>query len=140
MKQTKNYQLPQWEESDRIMMKDFNGAMEKIDTALGDTPKIVYGTYTGDGEAVRKVDLPFTPKVLYVGDTQGATQTGTSPTLYHGGLAFPGVPVKVSTLNLVEIVDNGFQVAYQSSNIPSWQYATPYANAKGATYRYFAIS
>ena len=35
MNYTTNYHLPQWVESDRIMMEDFNEAMEAIDTGLG---------------------------------------------------------------------------------------------------------
>ena len=34
MKQTENYQLNQWELTDRIRMEDFNGDNEKIDAAL----------------------------------------------------------------------------------------------------------
>ena len=34
MKQTQNYQLNQWEKTDRIKMEDFNGDNEKIDVAL----------------------------------------------------------------------------------------------------------
>ena len=35
MKKTTNYQLNQWEKSDRIMMEDFNADNAKIDAALG---------------------------------------------------------------------------------------------------------
>ena len=34
MKQTSNYQLNQWEMTDRIRMEDFNGDNEKVDAAL----------------------------------------------------------------------------------------------------------
>ncbi len=34
MKYTENYHLPQWVESDRIMMEDFNGAMAVIESGL----------------------------------------------------------------------------------------------------------
>ena len=34
MNYTENYQLPQWVESDRVLMDDFNDAMDKTDTAL----------------------------------------------------------------------------------------------------------
>ena len=34
MNYTENYQLPQWEENDRILMADFNEAMSKIDGAI----------------------------------------------------------------------------------------------------------
>ena len=33
MKYTTNYHLPQWVESDRILMEDFNQAMETLDAA-----------------------------------------------------------------------------------------------------------
>ncbi len=34
MQRTSNYQLPQWEKEDRIMMEDFNGAMANIENAI----------------------------------------------------------------------------------------------------------
>lgn len=34
MNYTENYQLPQWVESDRVLMEDFNGAMSKVDTKI----------------------------------------------------------------------------------------------------------
>ena len=79
MEYTKNYHLPQWVESDRIQMEDFNAAMESIESGLdgkaaksdmtqlgatlsenleqlsglvgtgGKTCRIAYGTYTGTG-------------------------------------------------------------------------------------------
>ena len=36
MNYTENYQLPQWEETDRVLRKDFNAAMEKVDTQLSE--------------------------------------------------------------------------------------------------------
>ena len=37
MNYTNNYHLPQWVESDRILMEDFNDAFETIDTAMSAT-------------------------------------------------------------------------------------------------------
>lgn len=34
MNYTENYQLPQWEETDRVLRVDFNAAMSKVDTTL----------------------------------------------------------------------------------------------------------
>ena len=34
MQRTSNYQLPQWEKEDRILMEDFNGAMANIESAI----------------------------------------------------------------------------------------------------------
>ncbi len=67
MNKTANFQLTQWEKTDRILMEEFNSDNEKIDTALKSSAdgvaalqtalascgncKIVYGTYTGTGKA-----------------------------------------------------------------------------------------
>ena len=67
MNKTANFQLTQWEKTDRIMMEDFNRDNAAIDTALKSNAdkaaalqtalascgncKIVYGTYTGSGKA-----------------------------------------------------------------------------------------
>ena len=36
MNYTQNYQLPQWVETDRILMEDFNDMTQKLETALSD--------------------------------------------------------------------------------------------------------
>ena len=67
MNKTVNFQLTQWEKTDRIMMEDFNRDNAAIDTALKSNAdkaaalqtalascgncKIVYGTYTGSGKS-----------------------------------------------------------------------------------------
>ena len=67
MNKTANFQLTQWEKTDRILMEEFNSDNEKIDTALKANAdgvaalqtalascgncKIVYGTYTGNGKS-----------------------------------------------------------------------------------------
>lgn len=61
MQKTENYQLNQWDSTDRIMMEDFNADNVKIEAALAGVAeqaalisqcgncKIVYGSYTGNG-------------------------------------------------------------------------------------------
>ena len=65
MNQTQNYQLSQWESTDRILMSDFNSDNAKIDAALKANAdsiaavedelavrgncRIVFGSYTGTG-------------------------------------------------------------------------------------------
>ena len=67
MNKTANFQLTQWEKTDRIMMEDFNRDNAAIDAALKGNAdgvaalqtalascgncKIVYGTYTGSGKS-----------------------------------------------------------------------------------------
>lgn len=70
MNKTANFQLTQWEKTDRIMMEDFNRDNAAIDAALKSSAdgvaalqtalascgncKIVYGTYTGTGKYGRE--------------------------------------------------------------------------------------
>lgn len=84
MNQTPNFQLNQWEKSDRIMMEDFNADNAKIEAALAqeavaraaaDTnlqntlaalnmQHVITGSYTGVGKLGRIISLPFTPKFV----------------------------------------------------------------------------
>ena len=66
MNYTENYQLPQWEKSDRIMMEDFNDAFQKVDTAT----RILVGSYTGNGKSgednPRSLSFTFTPMLVII--------------------------------------------------------------------------
>lgn len=55
MEYTTNYHLPQWVETDRILMEDFNQAMANIDKNAGEI-KLAERTVT---EAVNEVDFDF---------------------------------------------------------------------------------
>ena len=61
MNYTQNYQLPQWESSDRILMEDFNEAMEKLEDGLSGLEaqkvQVLVGTYAGDGTTGRVIDF-----------------------------------------------------------------------------------
>ena len=57
MNHTTNYQLPKWEKTDRIQMKDFNDMTAALDAALAAKSRVITGTYTGDGTNDRTVDL-----------------------------------------------------------------------------------
>ena len=72
MNYTTNYHLPQWVETDRIMMEDFNQAMAGIDQALGAglTPEgttCQYGTFSFTGSTAAGTALAtfsFSPRFL----------------------------------------------------------------------------
>ena len=84
MKQTNNYQLNQWEKTDRILMEDFNEDNRKIDEALAEEKaaretltaavtkcgncKIVYGSYTGTETygSENPSTLAFASKPLFI--------------------------------------------------------------------------
>ena len=106
MNYTTNYHLPQWVETDRILMEDFNDAMSGIDLgiqgakaaaetaqttadtaeqkaeALADayTPSnqpFVVGTYVGTGEDVT-ITLGFRPKFVIISGMQPGTQSNST--------------------------------------------------------------
>ena len=109
MNYTENYQLPQWVESDRVLMDDFNDMTEKIDTALGEHQEILtehtaaiagfgncqiyYTTYTGKwygGETQEynrlTFPLPGRPFFVIVGcPTGGSSLWMTRGMVYAGG-------------------------------------------------------
>ena len=82
MKQTSNYQLNQWEKTDRILMEDFNGDNAKVDAALKglDTNvnaaavalakcgncQVYYTTYTGTGSGSNSFTFPRRPLFICV--------------------------------------------------------------------------
>ncbi len=96
MNKTANFQLTQWEKTDRIMMEDFNRDNAAIDAALKSSAdgvaalqtalascgncKIVYGTYTGTGKYGRENPnkLTFDGNSLFV-IIKGSI--GSAPTL-----------------------------------------------------------
>ena len=110
-----------------------------LNAAIATIPKVAYGTYTGDGTQNREISLPFTPKAIYVNPVGGKTYEYDSGHQYHGGLALQGGPLKweeytQEDINVLEIVNNGFQVWDQN-------YLTYYSrtNDNGRTYYYLAI-
>lgn len=89
MNQTENYQLNQWEMTDRIRMEDFNADNARIDAALSDQAasltalaaavplrgncQIYYTTYVGRGignaNASRILTFPHRPLAVFISST-----------------------------------------------------------------------
>ena len=128
MNQTTNYNLPQWEATDRVTRNDVNGAMSSIDTALSGAAQIATGSYTGNGTSGTPtvVNIGFTPScVLIVGSQTGSTISG-------GFFIYPARSGQCggSSAN-VTWTDTGLSI---SSDIPAGQ-----LNVSGKTYRYIAF-
>ena len=74
MNQTPNYALPSWEETDRILMEDFNDMTEKLDgvLALKGNCQIVYGGYqatnTSGSNGACTLTFPGKPLLLMILD------------------------------------------------------------------------
>ena len=136
MTKTTNYQLPKWEKTDRIQMKDFNDMTAALDAALGTIPKLAVGSYTGDGAESRKIDLGFTPKAVIVCDSSGLTRNSSAA---WGGVALPDIPATYTyssnTVPVVSLTDNGFTVYYKSFGGTNWVGS----NGSGTTLIYFAL-
>ena len=80
MNQTTNYQLSQWESTDRILMEDFNSDNAKLDGLLAELEdrtatlesaaqgfgncQLYFQTYTGNGATSRTFTFPKQPKLV----------------------------------------------------------------------------
>ena len=129
MNYTTNYHLPQWVETDRIMMEDFNGAMSDIDQGIKtaqstadtaeskadavadaytpDNKPYVIGTYTGTGSYL-EIDLGFKPSALII---LGEGNSPSVDTLWrYSCIVFPS-----HAITTVGITNTGFGVGDTSS-------------------------
>lgn len=76
MKKTQNYQLSQWEMTDRIRMEDFNGDNAKIDAALAGLKalcncRVHSATYVGTDEIPLVVECPNRPVAVVIRTVDG---------------------------------------------------------------------
>jgi len=127
MNYTENYQLPQWEKTDRIMMEDFNEAMLKLDGSV----RVVCGTYVGNSAASRSINLGFAPKAVFVCTDGGFTATDNSSKYLYGGLALKGHPLQRSGVTALQLTDSGFSLYSPSDYLR--------INQSNTNYHYFAI-
>ena len=107
MNYTENYHLPQWVESDRIMMTDFNQAMENIDAGIAATAYAV-GEYTGDGKNMtdggQLIRLGFHPRFVIV------TRGWTSPNNPASTFMAVGEKTASDVEKYIALEDDGFRV------------------------------
>lgn len=88
-------------------------------------PHFAYGTYTGNGNAIQTIDLPFTPTAVFVTKVDGVYFRESDPLViiddriqtWYGGLAVKGSPLQAkfdspsSTFTLLTVRQNGFDVS-----------------------------
>ena len=116
---------------------------QKAETALAAAistiPRIVTGTYTGDGAMSRTISLGFTPKAVFVITAHGQVYDFYSGRLYYGGLALQGHPLQWINPTVdekaMEIVDGGFMVFYNTI----YNGQNSYTNVEGTEYYYMAL-
>ena len=83
--QTAHYGLSQWEPEDSFLREEFNANFSKIDTEVFSKAEAVTGTYTGDGESERIIELGFSPTAVLLLRNTGA---GKDSSNYYGGSLF----------------------------------------------------
>lgn len=155
MNYTTNYHLPQWVESDRILMEDFNEAMEDIDggiaaaktaadtaqaaaeTAQGtagaayspDNKPYVVGTYAGNFYGAASINLGFRPSFLIIA-SMGTASSGS----WADAFGYCVITAGGSLPDRVTFTDTGFTVASPGDGDP---YPNP--NDSRRTYEYIAF-
>ena len=134
MTKTTNYQLPKWEKTDRIQMKDFNDMTAALDAALAAKSRVITGTYAGTGKDNREIALGTRPKAVLVCTEYGVMWTSGG---VYGGLALDGTPTKARTdtgtvYSLVTITDTGFKLRQPGNSYIQ-------GNASNTVYHYIAF-
>lgn len=147
MEHTQNYNLPQWVESDRIRMNDFNAAMASIESGLtanaqaaasaqsaastaqaaAEEKPYAAGSYVGSTQS-QMISVGFPPSCVIISGMQQSDTLGTTPffTMTAGGN---------DLIDRVKLLQHGFIVyseTYQGVSYPS-------LNKKGVTYDYIAF-
>ena len=140
MNYTTNYHLPQWVESDRILMEDFNQAMETLDggiaaaKAAADTAKTtadnaycpenkpyVFGSYKGTGSQ-QSITLGFKPSALIIMRNYGSN----NPEDAEGAWAFV---TPSSTCVTIQFLEDGFRLlSLNSGQYPAVNWGNYYYN------------
>ena len=159
MNYTKNYHLPQWVETDRIMMEDFNDAMSDIDQGIKtaqdtadtaeskadaaqttansvadaytpDNQPYVAGTYVGTGTDTT-VTLGFRPKFVIISGMQPGTQSNSTSDWDRYFALCDGsiMPLRVT------FTDTGFTVFARGNSYQNY----PDFTDSGRTYCYLAF-
>ena len=154
MNYTTNYHLPQWAETDRIMMEDFNQMCSDIDEGIKtaqdtaetaqanasaaqtaadavadaytpDNKPYVIGTYTGNGYGTQEITLGFSPSITIISGE--VYTTADDPGMQHTVIATSSSP------NMVyDTTATGFSV----HKVGDYK---PRLNVDGQRYRYIAF-
>ena len=126
MNQTTNYSLPQWEASDRVTRGDMNDAMSAIDTALAVKCEVVFGSYSGNAEFPRTIELGFRPRAVLIMTERGITYSSST----YGGLFGTDKALVQNGVPYAQVSATGFKLFSGTGNC---------TNMSGIAYHYIAF-
>lgn len=156
MNYTNNHHLPQWVESDRVRMSDFNAAMASIESGLSASAQAAQtaqsaaeiahnlaaiarneanekpytvGHYTGNGK-LKQISLGYRPSFLLFTGAEAA-DSANSPAI----IAFTGMLGSTTLASRCKIIDTGFQLLPSSDENGTY----PDLNQSGRAYDYIAF-
>lgn len=118
-----------WETAD----VELEERIETLEIAGAQKSEAVFGVYEGDGTASRMISLGFTPQAVTLCDEMGRQYQYSGTRGIFGGIAIIGHPCASGESNkVIEIVENGFKVAYNSQENPAR------TNQSGVVYHFIA--
>ena len=153
MNYTPNHHLPQWVESDRVRMEDFNAAMSSIDsgltnavskanaaqaaaqeaknTAADPAKPYVVGSYTGNGQ-IQLIEIGFKPAFLIISGMKFGLNTNSYEDFDH---YFALTGQDQNLIQRVQLLNDGFAV-YPMNNYGA---SYPTLNEKDRLYSFIAF-
>ena len=121
MTKTQNYNLNKPEATDPLRLADFNQNSDILDAALKNlsAERVITGSYTGDGASERIIDLPFTPKVVFLFLRFGNNGAYTNVYILTDSLQFyfsSDGSIGFATGSGYELLENGLKLKSSSAN------------------------
>ena len=110
----------------------------RVEAVAASVPRILCGSYTGNGAESRSISVGFPPKAVLVVCRDGTTHYNEGHAYHYGGLAVAGGPsVTRDDLPVLSVTSSGFTVYYKSGGSNWLSYA--YTNDNNRVYYYVAI-
>ena len=110
-------------------------ALEAVQAQLPRKAEIIFGTYTGNGEASQFISLGRTPQAVFVLPADGAICDLYGTDSLWGGLALTDTPAVRNSQNIVSIESGGFRVYYSTAS--SKEYI--FSNQSDKAFHYIAF-
>ena len=109
--------------------------LDAVETALPEKCEVYCGTFTGNGQETQFINLGFTPKAVFAGNRYYGSDITCYAAMATSETPSIGSLTGDNEKTLLEIVENGFKVAYHAQS--SVLYCN--LNANGQTIPYLAF-